>query len=293
MGHAHHHHHAHSEKNIKIAFFLNLVFSVIEIVGGLLTNSIAILSDALHDLGDSFTLGISWYFARIAKKQRTKSYSYGFQRYSVLGAIVSAIVLISGSIFIVIEAVPRLINPVNPDTQGMILLAIGGLAVNSIAAYRLSKGKTINEKVVFTHLVEDVLGWAATLVGAIVMHFTFFPILDPILSLLISLYILFNVIKNLRESFRIILQGTPSNINIEKIHSEVLNIPSVNKVLDCHAWTMDGDFNVLSMHLLVDKQLSLTELEKIKSEAKARLEDQEIHHATIEFEIEEKDYACE
>lgn len=283
MGHSHHHH-DHSEGNIKVAFFLNLGFSIIELIGGLWTNSVAILSDALHDFGDSLTLGVSWYFAKIAKKDRNQSFSYGYKRFSVLGAIVNSIVLVTGSVFIIIEAVPRLFNPINPNTEGMIYLAIGGVAVNSLAAFRLSKGSSLNERAVYMHLLEDVLGWVAVLIGALVMHFGDFPIIDPILSVLIALFILFNVVKNLRESFRIILQGTPSDISLEKIHQEILEIPKVVDVHDCHTWSLDGQYHILSIHLVIEENLKLTDLEVIKTEAKNRISKLGINHATIEFE---------
>ncbi len=283
MGHSHHHH-DHSEGNIKVAFFLNLGFAFIELIGGLWTNSVAILSDALHDLGDSLTLGVSWYFAKVAKKDRSQNFSYGYKRFSVLGAIVNSIVLVTGSVFITIEAVPRLFNPINPNTEGMIYLAIGGVLVNGFAALRMSKGSSLNERAVYVHLLEDVLGWIAVLIGAIVMHFGDFPIIDPILSVLIALFILFNVFKNLKESFRIILQGTPSDISIEKIHQEILEIHNVVDVHNCHTWSLDGEYHILSIHLVIEEDLKLTDLAVIKTEAKKRISKLGINHATIEFE---------
>ena len=288
MGHSHHHH-DHSEGNIKVAFFLNLSFAIIELIGGLWTNSVAILSDALHDLGDSLTLGVSWYFAKVAKKDRNQKYSYGYKRFSVLGALINSIVLVTGSIFIVIEAIPRLFDPVNPNTEGMIYLAIGGVIVNGAAAFRLSKGHSLNEKAVYTHLLEDILGWVAVLIGAIVMNFWDLPILDPILSILIAVFILFNVFKNLRESFRIILQGTPNDIKIDKIHKTILDIPKVLSVHDCHTWSMDGEYHILSIHLVIKDDLPLSELENIKNETKLRVSKLGINHTTIEFETENEE----
>jgi len=285
MGHSHH---QHQEGNIKVAFFLNLFFSFIELIGGLWTNSVAILSDALHDLGDSISLGVSWYFSKVAKKEKTKSFSYGFKRFSVLGALVNAIVLVSGSVLILIEAIPRLFDPINPRTQEMIYLAIGGVIINSAAAFRLKSGETINEKVVFTHLLEDVLGWIAVLIGAIVMHFTRWAIIDPILSIFISIFILTNLYKNLKESFRIILQGTPSNINLNEIHQALLTIDHVHDFHDCHSWTMDGQYNVLSVHLVVNVNLELNELKGIKNTVKSKLKALGIDHATIEFETQDE-----
>ncbi|MEQ9466442.1 MAG: cation diffusion facilitator family transporter [Ekhidna sp.] len=288
MGHTHHHH-DHSEGNIKVAFFLNLGFAIVEIIGGLWTNSVAILSDALHDLGDSLTLGVSWYFAKVAKRDRNKKYSYGYKRFSVLGALINSIVLVSGSIFIIIEAVPRLFDPVKPNTEGMIYLAIGGVIVNGLAAFRLSKGHSLNEKAVYMHLLEDILGWVAVLIGALVMHFWDFPVIDPILSVLIATFILYNVFKNLREGFRIILQGTPSDISVEKIHATIREIPRVLGVHDCHIWSMDGSYHILSIHLVIAEDLSLSELEAIKTETKHRVSSLGINHTTIEFETDAED----
>lgn len=287
MGHSHHHH-DHSEGNIKVAFFLNLGFAIIEFIGGLWTNSVAILSDALHDLGDSLTLGVSWYFAKVAKKDRNRKYSYGYKRFSVLGALINSIVLITGSVFIVIEAIPRLFDPVNPNTEGMIYLAIGGVIVNGAAAFRLSKGHSMNEKAVYTHLLEDILGWVAVLIGAIVMNFWDLPIIDPILSILIAAFILYNVFKNLRESFRIILQGTPSDINVRKIHEAITTIPKVLDVHDCHTWSMDGEYHILSIHLVIAEDLPLSALESIKKETKERVSKLGIKHTTIEFETQDE-----
>lgn len=290
MGHSHHHH-DHSEGNIKVAFFLNLGFAIIELIGGLWTNSVSILSDALHDLGDSLSLGVSWYFAKVAKKDRNQKYSYGYKRFSVLGAIINSIVLVTGSVFIVIEAIPRLFVPVTPNTEGMIYLAIGGIIVNGAAALRLSKGSSLNEKAVYTHLLEDILGWIAVLIGAIVMNYWDVPIIDPILSILIATFILYNVFKNLREIFRIILQGTPQDISIDKIHKKILNIPKVLSVHDCHIWSMDGDYHILSIHLVVKDDLQLSELESIKKETKNRVSKLGINHTTIEFEAQSEE--CE
>lgn len=286
MGHSHNH--DHSESNIKVAFILNLLFSLIEIVGGILTNSVAIISDAIHDLGDSFTLGISWYFAKISKKERDQKFSYGYKRLSVIGALISSIVLVIGSVFVTIEAIPRLFNPVKPNTQGMILLAVIGVLVNGIAAYRLSRGHTINEKAVYTHLLEDVLGWTATLIGAVIIHFFDLPIVDPILSVLISIFILYNVYKNLKESFQIILQGTPSGINLDEIHQTVLSITGVKNFHDCHSWSLDGNYNILSIHIVVEDNMSLKDLEQIKKEAKESFLKLGITHTTIEFETEDE-----
>ena len=201
MAHHHNHGHHHATGNIKVAFFLNLSFTIIELIGGFYTNSLAIMSDAVHDLGDSLSLGLSWYFQKVSNKKATTNFSYGFARFSLLGAIINSVVLTVGSIFIISEAIPRIISPEVSDAVGMMWFAILGIIVNGVAVLRLKRGTSINERVVALHLLEDVLGWVAVLIASIVMQFWDLPILDPILSLLIAAYVLFNVFKNIKESF--------------------------------------------------------------------------------------------
>lgn len=267
-----------------MAFFLNLGFTLLEVVGGLFTNSIAILSDALHDLGDTISLGLAWYFQNISKKQRDEKFSYGYGRFSVLGAIINALVLVGGSVFIISEAVPRLINPENPDTTGMMWLAVVGVVVNGAAVIRLKRGTSINEKVMSLHLMEDVLGWVAVLVGSIVMKYYDAPIIDPILSLGIAAYILTNVYKNIRNAFKIILQGTPSGVNVNVISSKIERIENVKGVHDCHVWSMDGEYNVLTVDLMAEPEITLKSQEVIKEQVWNIMKDENIHHVTIEFD---------
>ena len=142
MQHHNHTHHNEDVKNIRVAFFLNLLFTVIEIVGGILTNSVAILSDAVHDLGDSFSLGLSCYFQKIAKRPRTRNYTYGYKRFSLLGAVINSVILTVGSVLILMNAIPRLFNPQQPDVKGMLLLAVLGVVVNGAAVLKLRKGRS-------------------------------------------------------------------------------------------------------------------------------------------------------
>ncbi len=284
MGHNHDHSHHHSEGNVKVAFFLNLSFTIIEIIGGLYTNSLAILSDALHDLGDSFSLGLSWYFQKLSKKGRTKTFSYGYKRFSLLGAIINSIVLVAGSIFILTKAIPELFNPGETNVQGMLYLAILGILVNGAAVFKLRKGESLNEKVVSLHLLEDVLGWVAVLIGSIIMMYTDAPFIDPLLSVLISLFVLYNVYKNLKKSLLVILQGIPEEISIDDIRQKLKNISKVTDIHDCHAWSMDGQYNILTLHLRLDKDYKPSEQAKLKERVRTQLKDESINHITIEFE---------
>ena len=291
MGHHHDHSHHHSEGNVKVAFFLNLSFTIIEIIGGLYTNSLAILSDALHDLGDSFSLGLSWYFQKLSKKGRTKTFSYGYKRFSLLGAIINSIVLVAGSIFILTKAIPELFNPGETNVEGMLYLAILGIVVNGAAVFKLRKGESLNEKVVSLHLLEDVLGWVAVLIGSIIMMYTDAPFIDPLLSVLISLFVLYNVYKNLKQSLLVILQGIPEEISINNIRQKLKNISKVTDIHDCHAWSMDGKYNILTLHLRLDKDYKLSEQAKFKERVRTQLKDESINHITIEFEGQDEN--CE
>ncbi|MGB3179765.1 MAG: cation diffusion facilitator family transporter [Cyclobacteriaceae bacterium] len=287
MGHDHHHHHHNSDtpiRNIRIAFFLNFGFTILEIIGGFYTNSIAILSDALHDLGDSLSLGVAWYFQKVSNKGRDHKFSYGYRRFSLLGAIVNGLVLVAGSVFILTEAIPRLFDPVMPETTGMIVLAVFGILVNGFAVHRLQQGSSHNEEMLSLHLLEDVMGWAAVLVASIIMKFVDWPWLDPLLSILIAMWLLYNVYKNLRKSLRIILQAIPPDTNLSVIKDKLTGLTGVSDVHDMHIWSLDGEYHVLTAHMVVTESSSQTEREKIKQDARQLVKEEGINHATLELE---------
>jgi len=297
MGHDHGHHHHISEhdspRNIVVAFWLNTFFSVIEIVGGLYTNSMAILSDAVHDFGDSLSLGFAYYFQKKSLKKKDTTYTYGYRRFSLLGAFINSVILIVSSVFLIHESIERLFAPEQPDAEGMIYLAIIGIVVNGAAMMALRRGHSINERVVSLHFVEDVLGWVAVLIGSIVMLFADVPILDPILSLLIAAYILYNVFKNLRATFRILLQRRPESIDELSIRKKILSIPGVNDLHDLHYWTMDGRYNVMTLHVVVNRKQTLGDFERIKREVKHELQHMDVQHITVEIETEDENCKVE
>ena len=296
MAHDHHNHthdHHSDVKNIKVAFFLNLGFTLLEIVGGFFTNSIAILSDAVHDLGDCLSLGLAWYFQNMAKKGSSKSYSYGYKRFSLLGALINSIVLIVGSIFILSAAIPRIFHPEATHAQGMFFLAIVGILVNGAAVLRLKKGNSINEKVVSLHLLEDVLGWAAILVGSVIMYFFDLPIIDPILSIGIAFFVLSNVYKNVRQSLHIILQGIPKELDIEDISIVLKQFKAIENVHDLHIWSIDGNYNILTVHVVLNENFDTKNTPDLKNKIRVSLEGKGIQHATIEFETADENCLLE
>jgi cobalt-zinc-cadmium efflux system protein len=272
-------------RNIRIAFFLNLGFTVLEIVGGLWTNSLAILSDALHDVGDSFSLGLAWVFARVSKKGGDRRYSFGYGRFSLLAAVINSLVLINGSLLILSRAVPRIVHPTPTHAPGMLAFAVVGILVNGLAVLRLRSGRSINERVVTWHLLEDVLGWTAVLLASVILLFTGLHILDPILSGVITLYVLFNVLKNLKKTVLIFLQGVPEEVSIELLERRILAVRGVQSVHHTHVWTLDGENHVLSTHVVVEDNARREEIIDVKCDIKALIDELKIDHATVEVEF--------
>ncbi len=290
MGHVHHdheqHHHHHGSGGVGAAFWLNLIFTVLEFAGGLFTNSVAIMSDALHDLGDSAALGFSWIMEKLSRKGSSDKLTFGYRRFSVLGALFSSLVLVSGSVFIITEAVQRILHPEEVMPEGMLPLAILGVGVNLVAAIRLKKegGDHLNQRVIMLHLLEDVLGWIAVLIVSIVLFFADIPVLDPVLSLVITLFVLTRVFPRLMESLRVFLQYSPGNLELDQIRGTIRESSGVSEVHDTHLWSMDGRDHIFSAHVVLKENMNLAEVEKIKQDIKKKLESLGINHSTIEFE---------
>lgn len=282
-----------STKHLKFAFWLNTAFLVFEIIGGLYTNSLAILSDAFHDFGDSISLGLAWYFQHLATKGRDNQYTYGYRRFSLLGALLNGIILIVGSVVIIFFAIDRFREPQATLSEGIIVLAVFGVIINYIALKRLNKGSSLNEKTIGLHLMADVLGWVAVLIGGIAIYFTDWYVIDPILSLLISGYIIYGAVRNVIEAVNIILQRVPSDIDLDQIERELNSIDGVESIIDLHVWTLDGERIILSVHLVVDRQRSQNSLAKLRRNARALLETHGIRHSTIEINLPDEEYLDE
>ncbi len=282
--HAGHHHVPHTTRGLRIAFFLNLGFTFIELFGGWWTNSIAVLTDALHDLGDCAVLGAAWYLQNIATRGRDANYSYGYGRYSMLGGWLAAGMLIAGSLLVLVLSFPRLLEPVAPHTRGMMLIAVFGIAMNGLAAWLLNAGKSLNERGAYLHLLEDVLGWASVLIGAVIIHFTGFAQLDPLLSMAIALYILYNAIGTLRAGTKILMQAEPASIGTAGLRERLMQIPQVIDIHDQHTWSLDGTYMIHSVHLVV-QETSIRDALAAKAKAREILQSMGIDHTTIEIEL--------
>ena len=277
-----------TSRNIRIVFILNLLFTAIEIIGGFWTNSMAILSDALHDLGDSFALGITLILDKLSHRVSDEKYSYGYQRFNLLAALINTIILVIGSIFIFSEAIPRLSHPEHSNAQGMVIFAIIGIAVNGAAALRLQGSKSQNTKIIAWHLLEDVLGWTAVLIVAFVLLFKDIHILDPLLSILITAYVLYNVLKNLKKTLSLFMQGVPEDIEIKKLEENILNQPRVKSVHHTHIWSLDGENHVLTTHVVVFKHTTRIQINQIKKSIMALISGHHFEHTTIEIEYEDE-----
>lgn len=268
-----------TEKNILIAFILNLSFSIFEFFGGIFTGSVAIISDAVHDLGDATSIGISYFLEKKSKKQPDETYTYGYARFSVMGGIITTLILLCGSVMVIYNAVLRIINPVEINYNGMIIFAIVGALVNFFAAYFTKDGDSINQKAVNLHMLEDVLGWLVVLVGAIIMRFTDIKIIDPLMSMGVAVFIFINAFRNLKEVLDLFLEKIPDNISIEEIKHHIKEIDGVIDAHHIHIWSMDGHLNFATMHIVAEEN-SHTIKDKIREE----LKEHGIGHATLEIE---------
>jgi cobalt-zinc-cadmium efflux system protein len=285
----HSHNHNHSSENLRIAFIINFAFTIIEIIGGLYTNSIAILSDAVHDLGDTISLGMSAFLERVSKKAPDDKYTFGYQRFSLLGAVISSMVLFGGTIFILTETIPRLLNPQIVDAKGMLLFSILGIVFNGFAYFKTHGGSSLNEKTISLHLLEDLFGWVAILIGSVVLLFVDWYMIDSLMSISISIFILYHVYRNMKEILAIFLQKTPAHINVKQIKKELETLQGVDSAHHLHIWSLSDMELMMSVNILVRKDAKIEEIYDIKQSIRKHLEQYHLHHVTIEIECIRQD----
>lgn len=271
-----------------LAFWLNASFTVIEFVGGIMVNSVAILSDAVHDLGDTLAIGMGWVLGKVSRKQPDQRFSYGYQRLSVLAALINAMVLIIGSLFVISEAIPRLWAPEMPHATGMLGLALLGVTVNGIGAWRLLRQTSLNANVIRWHLLEDVLGWVAVLVASLVLMVWDLPILDPLLSIGFTLFILFNVARTLWASLKVFLQAVPADVDVTRLVEALREPPEVEQVHHVHVWSLDGEQHVFSAHIKLRCEPPMAEWRRLKGDFHRLVETFGFAHSTIELEAPEE-----
>lgn len=273
-----------TEKNILIAFLLNLIFSVFEFLGGIITGSVAVISDAIHDIGDAASIGFSYYLEKKSRKKPDEKYTYGYARYSVVGSVITTFILLFGSITVIYNAIIRIINPIQVDYNGMIIFAVFGVIINSLAAFFTHEGHSLNQKAVNLHMLEDVLGWIVVLIGAVVMRFTDFVLLDSVLSIGVAVFILINALKNLKEILDLFLEKTPKGTEISEIKEHVMMVEDVIDVHHIHIWSLDGENNFATMHIVTN-----ADEHTVKERVRKELAEHGIFHVTLELEKENED----
>lgn len=266
-------------KSILIAFFLNLAFSIIELVGGIFTGSVAIVSDSIHDIGDAVSIGVSYLLERKSKKAPDENYTFGYVRYSVIGGFITVCILLVGSVAVIINAVEKMFNPTDINYDGMIIFAIFGAVINLIAARITHDGDSLNQKAVNLHMLEDVLGWLVVLVGAVIMRFTDFALIDPIMSIGVAVFIIVNALKQLKEIVDLFLEKTPHGLSLAEIKEHVEAIDGVENVHHIHLWSVDGINACATMHVVTD-----CDPHEIKEKVREELTEHGIVHSTLELE---------
>ena len=268
-----------TQRNIFIVFVLNLLFALFEFIGGIITGSVAIASDAIHDTGDAASIGISYYLERKSRKKPDEKHTYGYARYSLIGALVTTHILLAGSAVMIYKAVCRLIIPRDINYNAMIGFAVVGITVNLCAAL-LTRGRgSLNQKTVNLHMLEDVFSWIVVLIGAVVMRFTDLMLIDPLMSFGVSVFILINAAKNLKEIADIFLEKAPHDIDVSELKEHIGKIEGVLDVHHVHVRSMDGYNHCATLHIVCDGDFRV-----IKENIRHELSEHGIGHVTIETE---------
>lgn len=263
-----------TEMRMLIVFLLNALFAVAEYVGGLFIGSVAIMSDAVHDLGDAVSIGLAWVLEKRSKKRADGVYTYGYARFSVLGGAITGLVLLVGSVIVIVHAVMRLIEPTPISYDGMIVFAVVGVAVNLLGARLTHAGETVGQKAVNLHMLEDVLGWVVVLIGAVVMRFTSAVWLDAVMSIGVAVFVLYHAVRNLKEVGDIVLEKMPYGLNREELTTQLEAIDGVQAVHHLHVWSMDGHHHLATLYADAD--------EESKEKIRCCLAEYGIVHVTIE-----------
>lgn len=269
-----------TERNILIAFIMNLSFSVFELFSGIFTHSVAILSDSVHDFGDAVSIGLSWLLEKKSRTEADNTHTYGYRRYSVLGGLITTMILMIGSAVMIREAIGRLIHPVEINYRGMILMAVIGVILNLIAAYVTREGDSINQRSVNLHMLEDVLGWIVVLIGAVIMDLTDIGILDSLMSIGVALFIFICAVKNLLRITDLFLEKTPSEISIPQLKEHLSGLAGVEDIHHLHVRSLDGTNHYATLHVVTN----VPDLPGLKAAIREELAEHHIIHAVIETE---------
>ncbi len=292
-GHGHHHHHSNNKRALFLAFLLISSFMVVEVIGGILTNSLALLSDAGHMLSDAVALGLSFFAIKLGERQATQSKTYGYKRFEIIAAAINGITLIGIALYIFVEAYQRMTDPPVVQSLGMLTISVIGLVVNILAAFILMKGDkddNLNVKSAFLHVLGDMLGSVGAIVAALLIYFFDWGIADPIASVIVAILILISGWRVTKESFHILMEGAPNQIDSGRVKAALMEIANVAEVHDLHLWSITSGFPMLSCHLVITEEGSH---DTILHQAQSILHDKfAIEHSTIQVETVTKGCPC-
>ncbi len=267
--HTHGHHSHHVVGNIRFAFVLNFSFSLVEFLGGAWIGSMAIMANAIHDLGDSVSLGVAWALEHLANRAKDQRFNFGYRRFSLLSALISGLVISAGSAVIIYESIERFRQPHDvPSGVAVSGLAVVGLIINGLAAWRLSHGGTQNERMLTWHSVGDMLGWGSVLIGGIAMAVFEVAWLDPLLAIGLASVVVFNVIRYLKQTAYLFLQGRPASFDEEMFVKETLAVVGIEKIDHLAVWSLDGRNNILTARLHLHSLRDPLAIEKAKSDVR-------------------------
>ena len=289
-GHSHNHSHHHgADSNILVAFFLNLFFVFVEIAGGVFTNSFAVLSDAVHDFGDCVAIGFAYFMEKLSNKEPDEKYTYGYRRYSLLSAIITSLILIIGSIAIIVGSVSRLKEPEVVHGKGMVIIAVFGVLINGVAVMKTHKGTGANERAISLHLLEDVLGWVAVLIGSAFIYLFEWYFVDGILSVLIAGFLLFESSKNIKEIFVVLLEKTPEYIDVKSFKKAVEELEGVEDTHHLHVWSLDGEKTMATMHIRLGEGADMELYGRIKNQVRQISCCFGIEHLTVQIDLPDEE----
>ena len=271
-----------------VAFFLNLTYAIVEFIAGGIFGSSAVLADSVHDLGDAIAIGISAFLETISNREEDNQYTLGYKRFSLLGALVTAIILMTGSVLVILENVTKILNPQPVNDEGILWLGIIAITINLLASLVVGKGKTKNESILSLHFLEDTLGWLAVILMAIVLRFTNWYILDPLLSLVISFFILSKALPRFWSTLKIFLDAVPEGLDIKQVKNGLERLDNVASLNQLNLWTMDGLEKNAIVHLCLEDWEQMTET---KNQVRQLLEERGVQNITIEVDTSQSNHA--
>ena len=264
-----------------IAFFLNLSYAIVEFIAGGIFGSSAVLADSVHDLGDAIAIGISAFLESISNREEDSHYTLGYKRFSLLGAMVTAVILMTGSVLVILENITKLFHPQPVNDEGILWLGIIAVSINVLASLVIRKGQTKNESILSLHFLEDTLGWIAVILMALILRFTDWYILDPLLSLVISFYILSKAIPRFWSTLKIFLDAVPEGVNIQKIETDLAELEHVASINQLNLWTMDGLEKNAIVHVCLEH---VKHMEVCKESIRNLLKERGFQNITIEVD---------